>query len=142
MELLVVSILMTIVMMITAQFWKWFSPCVSDLIARGHLLREARLTMQSLAYDFGNATSITGGSQLVVNGKIRYYRESEDNPNLYRRDIPAGREFTIADCVSDFSVREYPLYSHLWEITVEFQARSFNNSQPFTKEYTYHWRSP
>jgi len=142
MELLVVSILMVVVMMITAQFWKWFSPCITDLIARERLLREARLTMQSLSYDFGNATEISGGNQLIINGNIYYYRESDDDPNLHRRDLSGATDFTISDCISDFSVEENPPGSNLWQITLEFSARSYNNDQPFSRELVFHWSPP
>lgn len=142
MELLVVSVLMIIVMMIVAQFWKWFSPCITDLIARERLLREGRLTMQNLSYDFGSATEISGGSQLIINGNIYYYRESPDDSNLYRRDVSEGTDFAIADCVSNFSVEENPEGSNLWQITLEFSARSYNNDQPFSRELVFRWSPP
>jgi prepilin-type N-terminal cleavage/methylation domain-containing protein len=141
-ELLVVSILMVVVMMITAQFWRWFSPCIADLIAREHLLREARLTMQSFAYDFGAASEISGGDQLLINSNIYYYRESSSDPNLYRRNYSEGTNFVIADCVSDFSVEENPPGSNLWEINMTLQARSYKNNQPFRRELIFHWSPP
>ena len=141
-ELLIVSILMVIVMMITSQFWKWFSPCLADLIAREHLLREARLVTQSFAYDFGSATEITGGDQLVINGNIYYYRQNSSDPNLYRRNISGSSEFVIADCISDFSVVENPAGSNIWDITLQFEARSYKNSQPFSRELVFHWSPP
>lgn len=142
MELLIVSILMVIVVMIMNQFWRWFSPCVTDLIAREHLLRESRLTMQNFAYDFGAASEISGGDQLLINNNICYYRKNISDPNLYRRNDSEGTNFAISDCVSDFSVVENPPNSNLWEINVTFQARSYNRDQPFSRELVFHWSPP
>ncbi|MGA2914650.1 MAG: type II secretion system protein [Sedimentisphaerales bacterium] len=142
MELLVVSILMVVVMMITAQFWRWFSPGVADLIARERLMRESRIMMQSLAYDFGAASEISGGGQLFIDGNIRYYQEGNGDLNLYRQDISGGTDFAIADCVSDFSVEENPSGSNLWQITVQLEARAYKNNQPFRKEIVFHWSPP
>ena len=142
MELLVVSMLMIIVMMITACFWKWFSPGVSDLIAKEHLMREARLTIQSLAYDFGNVSEISGGGQLFINNNIQYYRENDGDLNLYRRNISEGTDFAISDCVSDLSVTENPPGSNIWAIALEFKTRSYKNDRPFRCEMVFHWSPP
>lgn len=145
-ELVVVSILMVIVIMITNQFWRWFSPGVADLIAREHILRESRLLTGSLACDFGSAdlsTEISGGDQLVVNG-IRYYRESDSDKNLYRQDISVtgGPDFVIADCVADFWVQENPPNTNQWQITVLFEGQSYKKTLPFRKEVVFHWSPP
>ena len=121
-ELLVVSILMTIVVLITSQFWRWFSPNVSFMIARGHILREAQVAKENLAADFGSAVGV---SSVGENGLL-ICKDSGDYPNgiadwtapdvmvdyslvensLQRNDLSTGSVFTIADCISNLTVEQ------------------------------------
>jgi type II secretory pathway pseudopilin PulG len=136
-ELLVVSILMAMVVMITTQFWTWFSPSITDIIARGHTLREARMAMQNLADDFGAAV----GAAPVGSDRLVLCKDGGDFPNgaadwaapdvlvdyfiadnsLYRSDLSAGVEFVVADSVSDFTVEQ--ISPTLVRITLQWVCR-------------------
>jgi len=143
-ELQVVSILMIIVTLITAQFWQWFSPCVAEITAREHILFEARIAMQNFACDFGSASVISfAGGTLGIdkNGDgdsdIYYFRGSVDDPNaLQRRAGLAGPVLTVADCVSSFAVEEYPPNSNIWQITLEF------GSHGAVRKMIFRWNEP
>ncbi len=133
-ELMVVSILMTIVVLITAQFWRWFSPNVSFMIARGHILREARVAMENLAADFGSAvgaSSVSGSGLLICKDSGDYPNGIADwtapdvmvdysivNNTLQRNDLSTGSVFTIADCISNITVEQ--VSPTLLSITLEF----------------------
>lgn len=127
-ELQVVSILMIIVTLITSQFWIWFSPCVAEVTAREHILREARIAMQNLACDFGSVSGISvNGNILGIDkdgdgdGDIYYFHGNENDPNtLQRRVLSEGTEITVADCISNFTVDEGPPL----RITLEFGYHS------------------
>jgi prepilin-type N-terminal cleavage/methylation domain-containing protein len=149
-ELMIVSILMVIVVMITNQFWAWFSPCVVDIIARGHTLREARMAMRSLADDFGAAV----GAAPVGNDRLTICKDGGNPPNgqadwftpdvmidyfivdnsLYRRDVSAGAEFAVADSISGFTVEQ--LSPTLIRITLDLTCRDFN------RQLTFMWSQP
>jgi len=149
-ELMVVSILMTIVVLITAQFWRWFSPNVSFMISRGHILREARVAMENLAADFGSAV---GASAVGENGLL-ICKDSGDYPNgiadwtapdvmvdysivnnsLQRNDLSTGSVFTIADCISDLTVEQ--VSPTLLRITLEFAQAGAD------RELVFLWSTP
>jgi hypothetical protein len=136
---------MVIVVMITAQFWKWFSPSVVNMVARGHILREARMAMQNLAADFGAAVGAApaGSDRLVL------CKDGGDFPNgvadwaapdalvdyfvtdgsLYRSDLSAGVEFVVADSVSDFTVEQ--ISPTLVRITLQLVCRGFERQLVF-----------
>jgi len=123
-ELMVVSILMAIVVLITSQFWRWFSPSVAEMIGREHILGEARIAMQNLAADFGSAV----GAVAVGNNRLMLCKDSGDFPNgladwaapdvlvdyylvdgtLQRSDLSTGAEFAVADGISNFTVEQGP----------------------------------
>jgi hypothetical protein len=127
-ELQVVSILMIIVTLITSQFWIWFSPCVAEVTAREHILREARIAMQNLACDFGSASGISVSGNVLGIDKDRdgdsdvyYFHGDENDPNTLQRRVGlTGPELTVADCVSNFIVDEGPPL----RITLEFGYHS------------------
>jgi hypothetical protein len=148
-ELLVVSFLMVIVVMITNQFWVWFSPCVVDIVARGHTLREARTAMRSLADDFGAAV----GAAPIGNDRLTICKDGGDFPDglansppdvmidyfivgnsLHRSDISAGAEFAVADSVSGFTVEQ--ISPTLIRITLDLTCRDFN------RQLTFLWSQP
>ena len=144
-ELLVVSVLMLMVVMITNQFWAWFSPCVMDIIARGHTLREARMAMRSLADDFGAAV----GAAPIGSDRLVLCKDGGDFPNgladwaapdalvdyfimdnsLYRSDISAGVEFVVADSVSNFTIEQ--ISPTLLRITLDLACRDFSRQLVF-----------
>jgi prepilin-type N-terminal cleavage/methylation domain-containing protein len=121
-ELLVVSILMVIVVLITAQFWMWFSPSLDEMVGRLHLLREGRIITQNFAADFGS----TVGATPVGEDRIVLCKDGGPNPDgiasfaapdvlvdyylsgskLLRNDISTGADFAVADNVSAFTVEE------------------------------------
>jgi prepilin-type N-terminal cleavage/methylation domain-containing protein len=133
-ELLVVSILMTIVVLITSQFWRWFSPNVSFMISRGHILREAQVAKENLAADFGSAVGVSG----VGENGLLICKDAGDYPNgiadwtapdvmvnyslvensLQRNDLSTGSVFTIADCISNLTVEQ--ISPTIMRITLEF----------------------
>jgi prepilin-type N-terminal cleavage/methylation domain-containing protein len=141
-ELLVVSILVVMLMLITTQFWTWFSPSIAEMVAREHLLREARIAMQSLAADFGSVVGVT----LIGTDRIILCKDSGDLPNgladwaapdilvdyafvdnTLRRSDSAGADFTVADCVSNFTADPGPPLT----ITLEFQGKGDSRSLVF-----------
>jgi uncharacterized membrane protein len=145
-ELLVVSILMTIVFMIIAQFWKWFSPSLNDMIGRWHLLCESKLTTQILAQDFGSTVAVTVGEN-----EISLCRDTGNPPNgfadgsdiwvdyylsgnkLMRRDIDAGADFAVADGVTGFTVESIP---PVFRITLNLQ------SSTASRQLVFLWSTP
>jgi len=148
-ELLVVSILTTIVVLITAQFWMWFSPSLNDLIARWHLLREGRIATQILAADFGS----TVGATPVGEDRIILCKDSGNNPNgiadwaapdvlvdyylsggtLVRSDS-AGAEFAVADGISAFTVESVPPASI--RMTLDMQCSTASH------QLVFYWNIP
>lgn len=137
-ELLLVAILMVIVMMIVAQFWKIVSPGIMDMAARWHVLRESRIARQSFASDFGSAVGVVpvGSDRLVVcrdagefpNGVADWAAPDElvdysfSNNTLLRSSSSTGAEFTVADGVSGFTVEQTS--PTLIKITLELACRN------------------
>ena len=137
-ELLVVSVLMVIVMMIITQFCRWIVPSITDMSARWQVLRENRITMQNLAFDFGSAVGfiLVGADRLVI------CQDSGDYPNgladwadpdiivdysfvnnkLQRSDLSTGMEATVAGCISNFEVEQ--ISPTLVRITLELSCRN------------------
>jgi type II secretory pathway pseudopilin PulG len=147
-ELLVVSILMTIVFMIIAQFWKWFSPSLNDMIGRWHLLRESKLATQILAQDFGS----TVGAMIVGENELALCKDTGNPPNgvadwstdtrvdyylsgdkLMRSELDAGANFAIADGVSGFTVESVP---PVIRITLDLQ------SSTASRQLVFYWNMP
>ncbi len=144
-ELLVVSILMVIVMMIITQFWRWVLPSITDMSARWQVLRENRITMQNLAFDFGSAV----GFVLVGTDRIMICQDRGDFPNgladwadpdiivdyslvnnkLMRSDLSTGMEVTVADYISNFEVEQ--LSPTLVRITLELSCRNIVREMVF-----------
>ncbi|MBN1787228.1 MAG: type II secretion system protein [Sedimentisphaerales bacterium] len=149
-ELMVVSLLMFIVVMLTNQFWTWFTPSVTDIIARAHTLREARMAMRSLADDFGAAVGAAplGGNRLIL------CKDGGDFPNgladwsapdvlvdyyivdssLYRNNVSAGTGFAVADGVTGFTVEQ--ISPTLIRITLDLAVRDFS------RQLTFMWSQP
>jgi type II secretory pathway pseudopilin PulG len=147
MELLVVSILMVIVMLITSQFWMWFSPSVTEMIAREHILREAKMAAQNLAADFGSAVGAApfGSDGLVLCKDGGDFPSGDANwappdvlvyyslvGNTLQRSDSTGAEFTVADSVSNFTVGEGPPL----RITLELQC------QDVARQLVFMWSAP
>ncbi len=149
-ELLIVAILMVMVTMIIAQFWRWILPSITDLNARWHILRENRVTMQNLASDFGPTVGIlpVSSEQLILcqdggdfpNGLAdwsepdRMVDYSLVNSKLVRSDISSGMEVTVANCVSGFEVEQ--LSPTLLRISLELS--SYN----ITRQMVFFWSQP
>lgn len=149
-ELLIVALLMVMVTMIIAQFWRWILPSITDLNARWHILRENRVAMQNLASDFGSTVGIVlvGSEQLVLcqdggdfpNGLADWYEPdrlvdySFVNNKLVRNDISSGMEVTVADCVSGFEVEQ--VSPTLLRISLELS--SYN----VTRQMVFFWSQP
>jgi type II secretory pathway pseudopilin PulG len=150
MELLVVSILMIIVVLITSQFWMWFSPSVTEMIAREHILREARMAMQNLAADFGSAV----GAAPIGNNRLVLCRDGGDFPDgepnwaapdvlvdyflegntLQRSDLSTGAEFTVADGISNLTVEQ--VSPTLLRITLALECRTVE------RQLVFMWSAP
>jgi prepilin-type N-terminal cleavage/methylation domain-containing protein len=149
-ELLVVSILMVIVVLITAQFWMWFSPSLNEMIGRWHLLREGRLITQNFAADFGS----TVGATPVGEDRIVLCKDSGPNPNgtadwaapdvlvdyyfsggkLQRNDISTGADFAVADNVSAFTVEQISPTSI--RISLDLQCSTAS------RQLVFYWNKP
>ncbi len=149
-ELLVVSILMVIVMMIITQFCRWILPSISEMSARWQVLRENRIAIQNLAFDFGSAVGIlpVGTDRFVI------CQDSGDFPNgladwaepdilvdyslvsntLVRNDLSTGMEAAVADCISGFEVEQ--VSPTLVMITVESSCNSI------AREMVFFWSLP
>ena len=147
-ELQVVAILMVIVMLIITQFWKWFLPSVTEMIAREHILCEARIAMQNLAADFGSAVGVTP----IGNNRLVLCKDGGDFPNgladwappdvlvdysivnntLQRSNLSTGAEFTVADGILGFTIEEGPPL----RITLELQR------QDATRQLVFMWSAP
>lgn len=147
-ELLVVSILMIIVLLITSQFWIWFSPSVVEMIAREHILREARMAIQNLAADFGSAVGAApfGSDGLVLCKDGGDFPDGEPNwsdpdvlvyyslvDNTLRCSDSTGG-FTVADSVSNFTVEQ--ISPTLRRITLDLARRGT------TRRLVFLWSAP
>ncbi len=148
MELLVVSMIMVMVMMITTQFWAWFSPSITDIIARERILRESHLAMQFFAHDFGSAVRVdadSNGTGFIVTRKdvndanVEVHYSFENDTKTIIRRMSSGEEFTIADGISSFTVvTENPL-----TISLELEHRGYYaHSDPIRRELVFHWSPP
>ncbi len=149
-ELLIVALLMVMVTMIIAQFWRWILPSITDLNARWHILRENRLALQNLASDFGSTVGIVpvNSEQLMLcqdggdfpNGLAdwsapdRLVDYSLVNTKLIRSDISSGMEVTVADCVSGFEVE---LVSPTL-LRISLELSSYN----VTRQMVFFWSQP
>ncbi len=149
-ELLIVALLMVMVTMIIAQFWRWILPSITDLNARWHILRENRLAMQNLAFDFGSTVGIVP----VSSEQFMLCQDGGDYPNglpdwsapdklvdyslvntkLVRSDIASGMEVTVANCVSGFEVEQ--VSPTLLRISLELS--SYN----VTRQMVFFWSQP
>lgn len=121
-ELLVVSVLMTVLTLMTAQVWRYFSTEMKDLAGRARVAQELRFAMESICEDMG----ATVGAIVVEEGRIRLCKDAGDEPDgvanwafpdimveyyldgtqLVRDDTSSGSQIVMADSVSAFAVQD------------------------------------
>jgi len=117
-ELLVVAMLGTLVITMTANVWRWYARSIKSMQVQAQLDRELKMAAQAIAADYGPAFSVrtTDGSdlqfdldtdnnsaaQLTTPDTVIAY--ALDNGKLVRRDLGAGTEIPMARNISALTV--------------------------------------
>jgi len=120
-ELLIAVMLSVGLVMITAQFWGYFSRQLTDLSARARAAQELRFAVDSLSRDMGPAVGATpiGADGVLIcrdggdaNGLPEWgppdtlILYSLVGGQLVRRNQTSGLEIVVADDVSVFAVQD------------------------------------
>ena len=121
-ELLVTSVLMTVLTLMTAQVWRYFSTEMTDLAGRARVAQELRFVMESICDDMG----ATVGAIVVEPDRVRLCKDAGLEPNgaadwgppdimveyylvgtqLVRDNTSSGSQIVMADSVSQFAVQD------------------------------------
>lgn len=139
-ELLIVALLMIMVAMMIAQFWKTYSFNLLQYTARVTIATEAKLALQSLAMDFGSAVGLAkiDDNHILIccdsgdypdgvanwaepDNLIEYYI---NNSKLYRYDQSSGIDTVIAAITDSIDAQQT---DDQWQITVGLQG--YENSK-------------
>ncbi len=121
-ELMVASLLMTVLTVMTAQVWRFFSTEMKDLAGRARVAQELRFAMESICEDMG----ATVGAIVVEPDRVRLCKDAGTPPDgvanwappdimveyylvgtqLVRDDTSSGSQIVMADSVSQFAVQD------------------------------------
>lgn len=121
-ELLVTSVLMTVLTLMTAQVWRYFSTEMKDLAGRARVSQELRFAMESICEDMGatvgaivvepNRVRLCKDGGLYLDGvanwappdiMVEYYLVGT---KLIRDNTSSGSQIVMADSVSQFAVQD------------------------------------
>ncbi len=134
-ELMVVSVLMGLMAMITAQFWRFYAVERKDLTTRVRASQELSLALEGLTSDIGAAV----GASILEDDRVLLCKDGGPTPNgeadwgspdalveyvltdgkLYREDQSTGTRIVVAEGVTTFFVQETG--DNLYTITVVVQ---------------------
>jgi len=125
-ELLVVSMLMTLVALMTAQMWRYFSAESRNLTDRTAAAQELRLAIESIRQDMGNvlwASPMSGDRLLIARpdggAEERILVYSIQEGKLVRYDPVTGAEMPVAVGVAGFSAEDLTESVLRLEVTVQ-----------------------
>ncbi len=119
-ELLVTAVIMTMLTLMTAQVWRYFSVEMTNLAARARVAQELRFAMESICEDLG----ATVGAVIVEPDRVRLCKDAGAQPDgvanwappdimveyylvgtqLIRYDTSSGSQIVMADSVNRFHV--------------------------------------
>lgn len=134
-ELLIAAGLSVGMVLITAQFWRYYSRQLEDLKARAHVAQELRIALGAIRRDMGPAVGATpvGADQVLLcidggpdpDGTAEWgapdtlVTYSLVNGKLVRTDQASGVEIVLVDHVSGFTVED--ITASLLQMTVAIE---------------------